>query len=407
MVSSIAVIGMQWGDEGKGKIIDFLAENADVVARFNGGNNAGHTINAAGRKIVLHTIPSGILHNKKLNIIGNGVVVDPKVLLEEISQLEKEKIKVNPSNLAVSDNAHVILPHHISEDKKLGGVIGTTGRGIGPAYADKVSRIGLKIRDFVSKEVFKKRYGREEFYEEYVEYAEKISDFVADTSLLINKEINSGKKILFEGAQGTLLDVDHGTYPYVTSSNTIAGGVCTGLGIGPKKINSVMGVIKAYTTRVGSGPFPTEITDSYGEKIQKKGNEFGSTTGRSRRVGWFDGLIAKYAIRLNGIDSIAVTKLDVFDTLDKIKICVAYKYKGAVLNEFTNDVRVLSRCTPVYEEFEGWWDDITKVKSFENVPNNAKKYLRRIQELLGVPISIVSIGPDREQTIVLKREFVF
>ena len=407
MVANIAVIGMQWGDEGKGKIIDFLAEKADVVARFNGGNNAGHTINAGGRKVILHTIPSGILHSKKLNIVGSGVVVDPRVVLEEISRLRKEKINVGSENLAISEDSHIVLPTHIEEDKKTGGKIGTTGRGIGPAYTDKIARIGIKARDFCNRDIFKKRFGDEPFYEEYDEYASSLKEFLANTSLIINEQIDSGKKVLFEGAQGTLLDIDHGTYPYVTSSNTIAGGVCTGLGIGPKKVKSVLGVIKAYTTRVGAGPFPTEISDSYGVKIQKKGNEFGATTGRARRIGWFDALIGRYAVRINGIDSFAITKLDVLSTIDKIKICVGYTYKGSVMNEFTNDISVLSKCTPVYEEMDGWWEELDKVKNLDNIPENAKKYLRRVQEILGIPISIVSLGPWREQTIVLKKEFLF
>ncbi len=300
--SNIAVIGMEWGDEGKGKIIDYLSEKADVVARFNGGNNAGHTIEVGENKIVLHLVPSGILHKSKVNVIGNGLVIDPKVLLHEIDSLEKGKIAANPENLVISENAHVILPHHIEEDRQTGGKIGTTSRGIGPAYTDKAARIGLKMYEFVDKSLFKKRCGSEQFYEEYSVYAERLQPYVNDTISVMNYALNTRKKVLFEGAQGTLLDVDFGTYPFVTSSSATAGGVCTGLGVSPKKVQTVMGVCKAYKTRVGMGPFPTEITGSVGEKITKTGKEFGATTGRQRRVGWFDSLIGRYAVLVNGFN---------------------------------------------------------------------------------------------------------
>ena len=404
--SNIAVIGTEFGDEGKGKIIDFLAEKADVVARFNGGNNAGHTVEFDDKKIVLHLIPSGIIRKNTLNVVGNGLVVDPKVLLQEIKNLGKNKIKVSAENLVISENAHVILPHHIEEDKKVGGSIGTTARGIGPAYTDKAARIGLKMYEFVDPDLFKKRFGNEKFYQEYKDYAEEIKPFVGDTSALVNEALNKNQKILFEGAQGTLLDVDFGTYPFVTSSNATAGGVCTGLGISPKKVQSVLGVCKAYKTRVGLGPFPTEITGGIGEKIQKIGKEFGATTGRQRRVGWFDALIGKYAVMINGIDSIAMTKLDVLTTVEKLRICVAYKYKGQIIKNFTTNMKVLQNCQPVYEEFDGWWDNLTKIRNYDKLPDNAKKYLRRIEELLKVPISIVSVGPRREQTIVARNEFL-
>ena len=405
-IFNIAVIGMEWGDEGKGKIIDFLAEKADVVARFNGGNNAGHTIEANGKKIVLHLIPSGVMHKNKLNVVGNGLVVDPKVLLEEIRFLGKNNIKISPENLAISENAHVILPHHVAEDRKVGAKIGTTGRGIGPAYTDKVARIGLRMYEFVDDTIFKKRFGDEEFYQEYLDYAEALKPYIKDTTAIVNDAIDRNKKVLFEGAQGTLLDIDHGTYPFVTSSSVTAGGVCTGLGIPPKKVQSVLGVCKAYKTRVGLGPFPTEITGAMGEKIQKTGKEFGATTGRQRRVGWFDAVIGKYSVMINGIDSIALTKLDVFTTISRIKVCVAYKYKGSIIKDFTTNMKILQNCQPVYEEFDGWWDDITKVKAYDKLPNNAKKYLRRIEELLKVPLSIISVGPKREQTIVARSEFL-
>ena len=405
--SNIAVIGMEWGDEGKGKIIDFLAEKADVAARFNGGNNAGHTIEVGSIKLVVHLVPSNVMHKNKLGVIGNGLVVDPKVLLNEIKNLDKNKIKITPDNLAVSENAHVILPHHIEEDKKIGGQIGTTARGIGPAYTDKAARIGLKMYEFVDEALFKKRFGSEEFYQQYKEYAQALKPFVTDTAALMNNALDKNYKILFEGAQGTLLDVDFGTYPFVTSSNATAGGVCTGLGVSPKKVQGILGVCKAYKTRVGSGPFPTEITGATGEKIQKIGREFGSTTGRQRRIGWFDALVGRYAVMINGIDSVALTKLDVLTTVEKIRICVAYKYKGSIIKNFTTNMKILQNCQPVYEEFDGWWDDLTKIRTYDRLPNNAKKYLRRIEELLKVPISIISVGPKREQTIVARQEFLF
>jgi len=405
--SNIGVIGMEWGDEGKGKIIDFLAEKADVIARFNGGNNAGHTIEVGDKKTVLHLVPSGILHRNKVNVIGNGLVVDPKVLLHEIGQLEKNGVKVNQENLVLSENAHVILPTHIEEDKKSGGKIGTTARGIGPAYTDKAARIGLKVYEFVDQSLFKKRFGNEEFYQEYANYAERLKPFANDTTLLMNYALKEQKKILFEGAQGTLLDIDHGTYPYVTSSSSTSCGIPSGLGIPPKSVRNVLGVCKAYKTRVGMGPFPTEITGSVGEKIQKTGKEFGATTGRQRRVGWFDAVIGKYAVMVNGIDSIALTKLDVLTTVEKLKICVAYKYKGSIIKNFTTNMKILQDVEPVYEELDGWWDDITKATDYDRLPNNAKKYLTRIEDLLQTPISIVSIGPKRDQTIVTRSDLLF
>ena len=405
--SNIAVVGMEWGDEGKGKIIDFLAEKADVVARYNGGNNAGHTIEFDDKKVVVHLVPSGIIRKNTLNVVGNGLVIDPKVLIDEIKFLGKSGIKVSQDNFVISENAHIILPQHISEDKSTGSKIGTTARGIGPAYADKAARIGLKVYEFADESIFKKRFGDEEFYNEYRQYAEALKPYIKDTTRIINSALDKGKKILFEGAQGTLLDIDHGTYPYVTSSSAVSGGVCTGLGIAPKKVQSVLGVCKAYKTRVGLGPFPSEIIGTTGEKIQKIGKEFGATTGRQRRVGWFDAVIGKYAVMVNGIDSIALTKLDVFTTISKIKICVAYRHKGNLIQDFTSNIKVLQGCQPVYEELDGWWDDLAKIKAYDQLPNNAKRYLRRIEELLKVPISIISIGPKREQTIVARSEFLF
>lgn len=405
--SNIAVIGMEWGDEGKGKIIDFLAEKADVVARFNGGNNAGHTIEVGDNKLVVHIVPSGVMYKNKLKVIGNGLVVDPKVLVHEINNLGKSKIQITPENLVVSENAHVILPHHIEEDKRMGGKIGTTARGIGPAYTEKAARIGLKMYEFVDETLFKKRFGDEEFYQQYKEYADFLKPYVNDTISLMNDSLNKNKKVLFEGAQGTLLDVDFGTYPFVTSSSATIGGICTGLGVPPKKVQSVLGVCKAYKTRVGMGPFPSEITGNTAEQLQKVGKEFGATTGRQRRVGWFDAMIGKYSVMINGIDSIALTKLDVLTTVEKLRICVAYKYKGSIIKNFTTNIKILQNCEPIYEELDGWWDDLTKIKAYDHLPNNAKKYLRRIEELLKVPISIVSVGPRRDQTIITRSEFLF
>jgi len=392
MAKNIAVIGMQFGDEGKGKIIDFLAESADVVARFNGGNNAGHTIKVNDETTILHIIPSGILHKGKMNIIGNGLVVDPNVLLKEIEDLRSKGVKVTPDNLIVSENAHIILDKHIKEDKEKNKHLGTTARGIGPAYTDKVSRKGLRVVDYVNNDD---------------EFSKKLSPFVKNTILLINNLLDKNKKILFEGAQGTLLDIDFGTYPYVTSSNATVGGICTGLGIGSNKIDKVIGVAKAYTTRVGNGPLPTELKDEIGKKIQKIGNEFGATTGRPRRVGWFDALMCKYSVMVNGLDAIVLTKLDVLSGLEKLKICIGYKYKNKIIKNFSNNSELLENCEPVYEELNAWNENLDGINNFEELPENAKKYIKRIEELMEVPISIVSIGPERNQTLILKKEFLF
>jgi len=392
MAKTLAIIGMQFGDEGKGKIIDFLAEKADVVARFNGGNNAGHTIKVNNKEVVLHLIPSGVLHKGKINIIGNGVVVNPDVLVQEIDNLAMMGIKVTPENLVISENAHIILEEHIEEDKTKHAHIGTTSRGIGPAYMDKAERTGLRVIKYVNKNK---------------EFSDKLKPFVKDTTLLINNLLDNNKKVLFEGAQGTLLDIDHGTYPFVTSSNTIIGGACTGLGIGPKKIENSLGVIKAYVTRVGNGPFPTELEDNFGAYIQKKGKEFGATTGRARRVGWFDGLIGKYSTMINGLDAFIMTKIDVLSGINKLKICTGYKYEGKTIKNFTTNLEILKDSEPVYETLPGWKEDISKVTKFDKLPKNAIKYIKRIEELLGIPASIVSLGPGREQTIVLRKEFLF
>ena len=429
MSKSIAVIGAQFGDEGKGKIIDFLAEKADVVARFNGGNNAGHTIKVNSETTILHLIPSGILHKTKVNIIGNGVVVDPKVLMQEIEELRSKGVKVTPDNLVVSDNAHTILEKHINEDREKNVHIGTTFRGIGPAYTDKAARRGLRIVDYVNQSK-----------------NAKLMPFVKNTAYLINHLINENKKILFEGAQGSLLDIDHGTYPYVTSSNAVAGGICTGLGIGPGKIGKVLGVAKAYTTRVGNGPLPTELgtekdmekEESYkdlksalseegfaklmgkiiseanqgseykqGRLLRMNGVEYGSTTGRPRRTGWFDAVLCKYASMINGMDAMVLTKLDVLSGFEKIKICVGYKYKDKILRNFPTNLAVLQGCKPVYEEMHGWRESLNGIKEFKSLPENAKRYVKRIEELAEIPVCIVSIGPERSQTFILRQEFLF
>ncbi|KGK89382.1 adenylosuccinate synthetase [Desulfosporosinus sp. HMP52] len=422
-MAAVVLIGSQWGDEGKGKITDFLAEKANVVVRYQGGNNAGHTVVANGEEFKLHLIPSGILYEDKTCVIGNGVVIDPKVLLEELDYLEKRGIKTG--KLVISSNAHIIMPYHrvldgLEEEARGDHKIGTTKRGIGPAYMDKASRIGIRVIDLLDKDefaeklrrnlveknnLFVKVYGKEalgfdEIYHTYMGYAEKIRSMVTDSSLTIDESIKAGEKVLFEGAQGTLLDIDHGTYPFVTSSHPIAGGACIGAGVGPTRINRVIGVIKAYTTRVGEGPFPTELLDEVGEEMRKNGHEFGTTTGRARRCGWFDAVIARYAVRVSGISDFAVTKLDVLTGFEKLKICVGYSVDGQIIREFPQSQKIFKLCQPVYEEMPGWNEDITQVRHFEELPQAAQNYILRIEELSGVQATLVAVGPGREQTIV-------
>lgn len=428
-MSTVVIVGTQWGDEGKGKIVDFLTEKADIVARYQGGNNAGHTVVINNEKYVLHLIPSGILHKGKKCIIGNGVVIDPAALIEEMDGLKKRGININ-KNLLISKNAHVIMPYHIAiekenENKKGNKKIGTTGRGIGPSYTDKVSRHGIRMMDLLNPDVFKEKLSanlsivnfllenlyktkplnEKEIYKQYMQYAERLAPYIVDTDVIINKALEAGKNVLFEGAQGTLLDIDHGTYPFVTSSNTIAGGACTGLGVGPTKIKKVLGVVKAYTTRVGEGPFPTEIKDETGELIRKKGGEFGATTGRPRRCGWLDILILKHAIRINGLTGIAITKLDILDGFDKLKICVGYKYNGKRYTEFPKEIDVLNNCTPIYEEVDGWKEITLGIKEFSKLPANARKYIKTIEKMLGIKVQIISTGQKRDEIIVLKEQF--
>lgn len=420
MAKNIAIIGAQWGDEGKGKVIDIYARNADYIARYQGGNNAGHTVVIGKDSFILHLIPSGILHKGKICIIGNGVVVDPKALLEEIQMLESKGIKID-SRLLVSKDAHIIFPYHrkldeLREAKKKN--IGTTKKGIGPCYADKVARLGIRFVDLLNDAVFRDKlktnleeknailskiynvegYSFDALYTEYTGYAKRLKKYICDTAVALNAAIKARKKILFEGAQGTLLDVDHGTYPYVTSSNSTAGGAATGTGVGPTKIDKVIGVVKAYTTRVGEGPFPTEFRDELMCKIREKGKEFGATTGRPRRCGWFDSVVVKHAVMVNGIDEIVITKLDVLDCLDTIKICTAYKFEGKYNNDFPSDLTAVTKCEPVYLELPGWKTDTTGITSYSGLPRNAKNYLKKIKKLLNTKIALISVGSDRKQT---------
>ncbi|AIF54074.1 adenylosuccinate synthase [Pelosinus sp. UFO1] len=425
---AVVVMGTQWGDEGKGKIVDYLAEKADVVARYQGGNNAGHTVVVEGKEFKLHLLPSGILYKGKTCVVGNGVVIDPEVMLREIKGMQEKGI--DTSGLKVSNRAHVIMPYHrlldeAEETYRGDHKIGTTKRGIGPCYMDKNSRCGIRVVDLLDEEEFSEKlkrnleaknhllkavYGVEGFdYEtvrkEYLGYAEELRSYVCDTSATLNKAIKNGEKILFEGAQATMLDLDHGTYPYVTSSHPIAGGVCVGAGIGPTKINTVVGVVKAYTTRVGEGPFPTELFDEVGDHIREKGHEYGTTTGRPRRCGWLDACVVGYAGRLSGIDYMAITRLDILDELATLKICVGYKYKGAVMDEFPASLKVLAEVEAVYEELPGWQSDTTNIRNYKDLPLNARRYLERLSEVADIKLGIVSVGPGREQTIIMHEIF--
>lgn len=416
------VIGAQWGDEGKGKTIDILAAKADVVVRTSGGNNAGHTIEADGVTYKLHVMPSGILNPNTLNIIGNGVVVDPKVLLAEIDGMESKGIITK--NLKIDARAHVIMPYHIeldglSEKARGKGDIGTTKKGIGPCYMDKAERSGIRMCDLINPEKFAncvrenlriKNKIIELVYEgtpldpeaviaEYIEYAKRLAPYVMDTTPVLYESIKAGKEVLFEGAQGILLDLDLGTYPYVTSSHPISGGVCVGSGIGPTMIDECIGILKGYTTRVGNGPFPTELEDEVGEAIRQKGHEFGTTTGRPRRTGWFDAVIAKYAVRTSSLTSVVLNKIDPLGGLDTIKICVAYEKNGEITTDFPPTLEELAQCTPVYEEMEGWSEDISNIKEFDKLPLAAQKYILRIEELCECPITSIGVGPGRDQNI--------
>ncbi len=426
---NLVVVGTQWGDEGKGKIVDLLSEQADYVVRYQGGHNAGHTIVIGGDAIVLHLIPTGLLQDGKIGVIGNGVVINPKALLEEISLLTQENFSV-AGRLFISESAHLIMPYHqaidkASESMKGSQKIGTTGRGIGPAYADKMARSGIRVADLYDPEYFREKlevnlveinailekiyksppFGVEEIFEEYLGYAEQMKPYITDTSLFLNKAIDQNRHLLFEGAQGTHLDVDLGTYPFVTSSNSAAGGAATGTGVGPTRLDKVLGVTKAYTTRVGSGPFPSELKGALGEKLRKLGNEFGATTGRPRRCGWFDAVLVRYSVRVNHLTSLAITKLDVLDGMPEIQICVAYELDGEELSEMPSSLRKLERVTPILKRFEGWDESTNGITDYDKLPENAQIYLKAIESLVGCTADIVSTSSKRGETIVLRLPF--
>jgi len=429
-MANVVVIGAQWGDEGKGKVVDIYTEYADNVVRYQGGNNAGHTLVVGEEKVVLHLIPSGILHEGKRCIIGNGVVLDPEVFIREITNLKAKGRMKDDSVLCLSEGLHIIMPYHkrvdIAREAKSGDKkIGTTGRGIGPAYEDKIGRRGIRLCDLLDKGIFERKlrealdeknfllekflgdkpFTFEEIFTEYCGYADVLRKYVADTSLMLHKEIKTGRNILFEGAQGTLLDIDHGTYPFVTSSSTCSGGACTGTGVSPRDINEIIGISKAYVTRVGSGPFPTELLEETGEKMRQAGNEFGSTTGRPRRCGWFDAVVLRYAVRVNGLTGVAITKLDVLDDFDTIKICTGYLYNGKPVDEIPATLDVFAACVPVYEEMPGWKTNISQITTFDALPENARNYVKRLEELTGCEIVMVSVGPRRTETISLRNPF--
>ena len=429
-MANVIVVGTQWGDEGKGKVVDLLSESADYIVRFQGGNNAGHTLVVEDKKFILHLIPSGILHSDKTCCIGNGVVVDPGVLLGEIENLSSYKVQVTPDNLVISGQAHVIMTYHQAVDnarelRKGKSKIGTTGRGIGPCYEDKASRAGIRFHELINPKMFteklkanleEKNFYLEKFLgakpldynqiaDQYLAYGEQLRPYAGNVSELLDRARRQGKNILFEGAQGTHLDIDHGTYPFVTSSNVVAGGACSGAGMGPTRIDNVIGICKAYTTRVGGGPFPTELEDEVGKHLQEVGVEFGSTTGRPRRCGWLDMVVLKNAARLNGLTSLTITKLDVLSGLEQIRIATSYVHGTSSMENFPNECFTLESCKPSYMDFEGWSEDITAARTFSDLPDKTQSYLRAIEELAEIPLSIVSVGPGREQTIMLKDPF--
>lgn len=424
-MTAVTVVGSQWGDEGKGKITDFLSKEAAYSVRSNGGNNAGHTIEIDNRTFKMRLIPSGIFASDKGAVIGNGVVINPQVLLGELENLEKNGI--DTSKLRISNRAHVIMPYHIKQDEyqeeaKGANKIGTTKNGIGPTYMDKASRVGIRVCDLLEKdtfaeklranlaaknELFTKIYGKpeldyDEIFNKYYEYGQKMKKYVTDTSVLVNDALDNDEKVLFEGAQGIMLDLDEGTYPFVTSSNTISGGIASGIGVGANRLNTVIGVCKAYTTRVGAGPFPTELLDETGDRIRETAHEYGTVTGRPRRVGWFDSVALRHAKRVAGINGLSLNLLDIFSGFDTIKIAIAYELDGQEIDYYPASLKELERCKPVYEELPAWQEDITNAKTWEDLPENAQKFLNRVAELVGVPLVTVSVGPEREQTIVLR-----
>ncbi|MCW5199255.1 adenylosuccinate synthase [Desulfobulbus sp. F1] len=432
-MASVVVVGTQWGDEGKGKIVDLLTSHADCIVRFQGGNNAGHTLVVEGKKYIFHIIPSGILYENKLCMIGNGVIIDPGVLLDEMDELQTKGLPVHPDRLLISENAHLIMPYHCLLDQareaalSIGKKIGTTGRGIGPCYMDKVGRVGIKIGDlldfsqfldklqanleeknfFLTKQYNASPASFDAIKAQFEGYAERLSSFIGNVSVVLDQARKAGKNILFEGAQGTQLDIDHGTYPFVTSSNTVAGNACIGSGFGPAHIDQVIGILKAYTTRVGSGPFPSELPegDAIGDELQRKGGEFGATTGRRRRCGWLDMVVANDAVRLNGLTGLAITKLDVLSGQPTLKIGRSYTVEGKPFDRMPCNIRQTALARPVYEEVEGWSEDVSKVRDFSELPQNAKDYIRRIEDISGVPPVIVSVGPDRAETLLLRNPF--
>ncbi len=432
-MASVVVVGTQWGDEGKGKIVDLLTEHADYVVRFQGGNNAGHTLVVGGQKYVFHIIPSGILYEDKTCVIGNGVIIDPQVLLSEMEELKERGLPVTSQRLLISSNAHLIMPYHQYLDQAreaslaAGKKIGTTGRGIGPCYIDKVGRVGLKVGDLLDASLFKdklesiideknfilqKQYGAEPvnstaIYDKFMGLAEQLAPYIGNVSVTLDNARKDGKNILFEGAQGTQLDIDHGTYPFVTSSNTIAGNACIGSGFGPAHIDEVIGILKAYTTRVGEGPFPSELPegDDIGDALQQKGHEFGATTGRRRRCGWFDGVVANDAVRLNGLTGFAVTKLDVLSGLKKLKVATKYTADGKDFHCMPENLRLAQAVQPFYEEVDGWGEEITDVRNYDDLPLKAKDYLKYIEDFTGVAPVIISVGPDRDETLLLRNPF--
>ena len=425
---AVAVIGAQWGDEGKGKVVDVIAEKANMVVRYSGGSNAGHTVINAMGTFKMHLIPAGIFHSDVICIISNGVVLDPDVILQEIDELQSKGVPV--SHLFISDRAHLIMPYHIlldglEEEARGKDAIGTTKKGIGPAYVDKVGRSGIRAGDLLDKNNFKERLAiilkeknrlltklydvkpldLDEVYKRYCNYGDKLAPFLNETDMMIAEAIDQNKNVVLEGAQGSLLDIDFGTYPFVTSSSTIAGGACAGLGLSPLKLDSVIGVFKAYCTRVGGGPMPTELLDEVGEKIRQHAKEWGATTGRPRRCGWFDAVVGKFSMRINGFTSIAITRLDILSILPSIKICTSYKLNGKTITNPPSNVARLAKCEPVYEELPGWGGDITGARRLQDLPANARSYVKRVEELLNCPASIVSVGERREQTIIVREPF--
>ncbi len=429
-MSTLVVVGVQWGDEGKGKVVDLLAREADIIARFQGGSNAGHTLVVGGKKTIVRLIPSGVLHAGKICVIGNGMVIDPKTLVEEIDALQQQNCLTDPALLKISEIAHLIMPYHKAIDQarekmRGAGKIGTTGRGIGPSYEDKMARVGIRFIDLLDEAVFqaklsenleeKNSYLRailkeqglafQTIFDDYCRLRDRLAPHVTNTSRYLRDAISAGKKVLFEGAQGTQLDIDHGTYPYVTSSNTVAGAVCTGAGIAPQQIHNLIGISKAYTTRVGSGPFPTELFGDTGDQLRQAGGEFGTVTGRPRRCGWFDAVVVRTAARLNGIGSLALTKIDVLSGLDTLRVCTGYSYNGQQYDEVPASAHVLEGLTPIYEELPGWTEPLTDIRSLDALPANARRYVERIETLIGAPIKMISVGAGREETILIRPTF--